>query len=786
MINITKPLTPKSISQQKQQQQHPYKNISTTKSNNNPQASGSKSFVQEKYPSQLYESEIKIHNQSLAEYDLDIYDIMVNLIETNKPNLSLYKQQPYLTFTIRLKLIDFLLKMSIRLKILPFVFFKAVKIFDRYCSKRIVLLDQSQLIITTCLWIASKVMGGNNHFVNINNLDKIGQENFRTINDLGYGCGGKYLGPTERFRLPKLHELVKLCGAKCKYDQGMFKQMEVHVLNTLEWSLNDPSIEEFIIDSHEFNVININNNNEYEQTITTNDESANANANANANDGNEFFKIKEFLSYAALYSHDLIDTNIIELGQVIMDLINETFQLQPFDKHYQTILNCDSDHPIRFDMQRYKHIKKAVIKSVLNASDFMMKVFHSKGPQFIYQQFNLQYKLNYTTNSIIGGFGNSGYSPTTITTATTTSDNISTTPTSSTGSTTPVSSYIGYANSRSSSVSSTSSVASSSNANTPSSSCSTTSTTPLGMTPHKRQKNYSNYSNYSNSSTSLGLTNNNNNNTTISPVDSTTINSHTKNSSQLNYQYHNGGSNNNNHHHHHKPSLSVSIPPPQMHSHHHSSTVYQMVTPPNLANKNSNKSNSANNNNTTTIATTTTTTTNNNNNSQLPAPHQLSYNNYFNSPNMQPPPPMKYTPGRKQQQQQNQGQNQQQPLQLYQGDNNNNGTNTNSKFNSIAGSRAVSSSSSAVSIASSISTNNYDKYDDDDDDDNSNDLFSSSRRFMNYSNYSSSTINGSVMSGVINNNSGNGKGNGNGGSGTPISENDSPIYTKTRLCNMIH
>ena len=103
MINITKPLTPKSISQQKQQQQqHPYKNISTTKS-----------FVQEKYPSQLYESEIKIHNQSLAEYDLDIYDIMVNLIETNKPNLSLYKQQPYLTFTIRLKLIDFLLKMSI-------------------------------------------------------------------------------------------------------------------------------------------------------------------------------------------------------------------------------------------------------------------------------------------------------------------------------------------------------------------------------------------------------------------------------------------------------------------------------------------------------------------------------------------------------------------------------------------------------------------------------------------------------------------------------------------------
>ena len=792
MINITRPLTPKSIG--KSISQHPYKSIQTksnqqNNNNNTTTTTSGKSFVQEKYPSQLYESEIKIHNQSLAEYDLDIYDIMVDLIETNKPNLTLYKQQPYLTFTIRLKLIDFLLKMSIRLKILPFVFFKAVKIFDRYCSKRIVLLDQSQLIITTCLWIASKIMGGNNHFVNINNLDKIGHENFRTISDLGYGCGGKYLGPTERFRLPKLHELVKLCGAKCKYDQGMFKQMEVHVLNTLDWSLNDPSIEEFIIDSHEFNITNINSHEYENNNITTTTTTTTTNTiESDNNDGNEFFKIKEFLSYAALYSHDLIDTNIIELGQVIMDLINETFQLQPCDNHYQTILNCDSQYPIRFDMNRYKYIKKAMIKSVLNASDFMMKIFNSKGPQYIYEQFNLQYKLNYHTNSIIGFNNNNNYSTTSSATATSTptststststspaTDNINTTPTnsnsnsnsssnSSSGSgsgvtTTPISSYIGYSSSRSSSVSSTSSAASS-NANTPnSSSCSTTSTTPLGMTPHKRQKNYSNSSSTSSSSSSSssGL---NNGNSTISPVDSTT-NSHMKNLSQSlqNYQYQ----------YHNKPSLSVSIPPPQMHSHnhhhHHHSTVYQMVTPPNLANKNSNKQSATTNNNNNNNNTTTTT----NGNNQLPAPHQLSYNNYFNSPNMQPPPPpMKYTPGRKQQQQQQQ---------LYQSDN----SSINSKLNSN------NISSSAASIASSISTNNYD---------NDNDLFSSSRRFMNYSNYSSSTISGSVMSGIIgngnnniNNNNNNGGNNNteNGvGVGTPISENDSPIYTKTRLCNMIH
>lgn len=122
MINITRPLTPNSIgnSVYTKQTSHHYK-----KTSSNTQTK--KSFVQEKYPKELYQSEIRVHNQSLAEYDLDIYDIMVDLIESSKPNLSLYKQQPYLTFTIRLKLIDFLLKMSIRLKILPLCFSKLLK-----------------------------------------------------------------------------------------------------------------------------------------------------------------------------------------------------------------------------------------------------------------------------------------------------------------------------------------------------------------------------------------------------------------------------------------------------------------------------------------------------------------------------------------------------------------------------------------------------------------------------------------------------------------------------------
>lgn len=337
-------------------------------------------FYQYNYPPQLYTSELNNHNQSLEEYSDDVYSSITQLLESNKPNLDLYKQQPYLTFSIRLKLIDFLLKMSIRLKILPFVLFKAVKIFDRYCSKRIVLLDQSQLIITTCLWVASKIQGGNNHFVNLNNLDKL--TSIRTINDLGYGSGGKYLGPTERFRLPKLHELVKLCGAKCKYDQGMFKQMELHVLTTLDWSLNDPSIEEFIVSSREFSIV--------------------------PGQVNELFKVKEYLLYVVLYSFELIDVDLIEMSEVVMSLINEVFGFVQGDANFQVVNSANLDNDLDFDSPpafdnfsstlkgsfstSSKMVTKThLIKSIINSSDFILKLFNSKGPQYLYKQIILHY-----------------------------------------------------------------------------------------------------------------------------------------------------------------------------------------------------------------------------------------------------------------------------------------------------------------------------------------------------------------------------------------------------------
>lgn len=338
------------------------------------QSHSSKQFEQELYSSHLYSSEVSTHEQAVSEYDMEVYETMLEQIEQNKPNVNLYKQQPYLTPAVRVKLVEFLLKMSVRLKILPFVFYKAVRLFDRYCCKRIVLLDQSQLIITTCLWIASKINGGNNHFVNMNNMNKC-VDGFRVIGDLGYGSGGKFIGPTERFRLPKLHELVKLCGAKCKYDMGMFKQMELHILTTLDWNLCDPLIEEFIVKSNEFCTCQASGSNEGD--IST----------------GEMFKVKEYLSYISLYSFDLIDVNMLKVGQVISDLINDVFQIEFNTNNYQivqapiTLASRSSYSLSRIDIEvtQYKMIKKSLIKSILNTSEYMLNLFNTSGPQYMYR-----------------------------------------------------------------------------------------------------------------------------------------------------------------------------------------------------------------------------------------------------------------------------------------------------------------------------------------------------------------------------------------------------------------
>ncbi|ODV64380.1 cyclin-like protein, partial [Ascoidea rubescens DSM 1968] len=178
------------------------------------------------YPKQLIESEITAHKYAINEYQKDLSYNLFQMANSLKPDINLIKLQPELNLKLRVVLLNFLFKIAIKIKVSTGIYYKAVKLFDRYCSKRIVLKSQAQLVICTALWIAAKVSGGCNHIINSINLP----------------TGNRYIGPSKRARIPKLIEFVQLCGPDCHYDTGMFIQMERHILTTLNWDVTEPSV----------------------------------------------------------------------------------------------------------------------------------------------------------------------------------------------------------------------------------------------------------------------------------------------------------------------------------------------------------------------------------------------------------------------------------------------------------------------------------------------------------------------------------------------------------------
>lgn len=324
---------------------------------------------QYKYPYQLYKTEVRTHDTCIHEYAPEILEALTSALEAALPNIKLYNNQPYISPMVRMKLVDFLLKMSVRLKILPFVFYAAVRIFDRYCLKRIVLLDQAQLIITTCLWIAAKLNGGNNHFANLATDRK--NNDIHSILDLGYGGGARFKGPTERYRLPKLNELVKLCGSRCNYDADMFRQMEMHILSALEWKLTDPSIDDFLVYSHEYKI--------------TEDDPLEAKLG-------EFFKMKEFIAYASCYSYELVGYTPLEVAKVVVDLINSTFSLRESDFRFQTLNQSILMDEAVVDYKNYSQIHNHLVLAIVRAPTYLLQLFHTRGPQLLHSLLAANYK----------------------------------------------------------------------------------------------------------------------------------------------------------------------------------------------------------------------------------------------------------------------------------------------------------------------------------------------------------------------------------------------------------
>lgn len=103
-------------------------------------------------------------------------------------------------------LIDFLVEAHAAFALLPETLFLTVNLLDRYCSKRVVYKQHYQLVGCAALLIAAK-----------------------------YG--------DKKDRVPQIHELNNMCCGL--YDAGMFTQMEMHVLNTLEWTIGHPTVDFF-------------------------------------------------------------------------------------------------------------------------------------------------------------------------------------------------------------------------------------------------------------------------------------------------------------------------------------------------------------------------------------------------------------------------------------------------------------------------------------------------------------------------------------------------------------
>ncbi|KAK1726824.1 cyclin [Colletotrichum acutatum] len=140
------------------------------------------------------------------EYLEDIMKHMRHMEDETMPDANLIDMQREIQWYMRPYLIDFLIEAHAAFALLPETLFLTINLLDRYCSKRVVYKQHYQLVGCAALLIAAK-----------------------------YG--------DKKDRVPQIHELNNMCCGL--YDAGMFTQMEMHVLNTLEWTIGHPTVDFF-------------------------------------------------------------------------------------------------------------------------------------------------------------------------------------------------------------------------------------------------------------------------------------------------------------------------------------------------------------------------------------------------------------------------------------------------------------------------------------------------------------------------------------------------------------
>ncbi|KKA29700.1 hypothetical protein TD95_005166 [Thielaviopsis punctulata] len=140
------------------------------------------------------------------EYMEDIMQHLRHMEDETLPDVNLIDMQREIQWFMRPFLMDFIIEAHNAFRLLPETLFLTINLLDRYCSKRIVYKNHYQLVACASLLIAAKY------------TDK-------------------------KERVPQISELNRMCCGL--YDSGMFTQMEMHVLNTLEWVIGHPTVDFF-------------------------------------------------------------------------------------------------------------------------------------------------------------------------------------------------------------------------------------------------------------------------------------------------------------------------------------------------------------------------------------------------------------------------------------------------------------------------------------------------------------------------------------------------------------
>ncbi|KAG9311632.1 cyclin-like protein [Chiua virens] len=93
----------------------------------------------------------------VSEYVIEIFDYMKQVELSTLPNPDYMSSQKELAWSMRGILLDWLVQVHARFRLLPETFFLCVNIIDRFLSARVVSLAKLQLVGITCLFVSSKV-----------------------------------------------------------------------------------------------------------------------------------------------------------------------------------------------------------------------------------------------------------------------------------------------------------------------------------------------------------------------------------------------------------------------------------------------------------------------------------------------------------------------------------------------------------------------------------------------------------------------------------------------------